>query len=116
MECGIDAAVLRFAPDSGGLAGATLLINATQLGMSGEPAMPEFILDEIRAMTPDAVVLDMVYAPLRTALLASAERNGRLAVDGLSMLIGQAATAFTRFFGQPPPREHDGELRAMLMR
>ena len=35
-------------------------------------------------------------------------------IDGLAMLIGQAAVAFEHFFGQPPPREHDAELRRLL--
>ena len=113
-ECGLAAAVLPFAAGTGALSGASLLINATQLGMRGEPAMPDFVFDEIAAMDPGAVVFDMVYAPLVTGLLAAATHAGRRPVDGLAMLIGQAATAFTHFFGRPPPREHDAALRALL--
>ena len=60
------------------------------------------------------VVLDMVYAPLRTTVLCRAEVVGLRAVDGLAMLIGQAAHAFRLFFGADAPREHDAELRALL--
>jgi len=57
----------------------------------------------------------MVYAPLETPLLAQARAQGLRTIDGLSMLIGQGATAFQRFFGAPPPREDDdAELRALL--
>jgi shikimate dehydrogenase len=59
-------------------------------------------------------VFDMVYAPLRTALLEAARKADRIGMDGLVMLIGQAATAFHIFFGWPAPREHDAELRALL--
>ncbi len=41
-------------------------------------------------------------------------RAGSRTIDGLAMLIGQAAAAFALFFGAPAPREHDAELRALL--
>jgi shikimate dehydrogenase len=114
-DCGLDAEVFPFAAASGAFAGAGLLINATQLGMSGQAAMPGFVLDELARMAPGAVVFDMVYAPLETDLLAAARARGLAAVDGLTMLIGQAATAFAKFFGHPPPREFDADLRDLLM-
>ncbi|MET0180022.1 MAG: shikimate dehydrogenase, partial [Novosphingobium sp.] len=64
---------------------------------------------------PDTIVFDMVYAPLETGLLRAARQRGMRTVDGLAMLVGQAAAAFTLFFGQPTPREHDAELRALLI-
>lgn len=81
------------------LAGAAALINATSLGLAGgEP------LDIDLAPLPlDALVMDMVYKPLETPLLAAARAAGRPVADGLAMLIGQAAPAFERFFGAPPP-------------
>jgi len=51
---------------------------------------------------------------LDTELLAAARSSGLRTVDGLAMLIGQAAAAFRLFFGEPPPRQHDAELRALL--
>jgi shikimate dehydrogenase len=62
----------------------------------------------------DAVVYDLVYAPLETPLLAAARAHGLETVDGLEMLIGQAALAFELFFGAAPPRARDAELRAAL--
>jgi shikimate dehydrogenase len=57
----------------------------------------------------------MVYAPLETPLLKEARRLGLRTIDGLQMLVAQAAVAFEKFFGQPAPREHDAELRALLI-
>jgi shikimate dehydrogenase len=113
-DCGLSAKVDGFAPGNDALAGASLLINATQLGMTGQAPMPDFVLGELAAMAAAAVVFDMVYAPLETSLLSAARTAGLAPVDGLTMLLGQAATAFAKFFGRSPPREFDAELRAML--
>ncbi|MCB2047169.1 MAG: shikimate dehydrogenase [Novosphingobium sp.] len=113
-ECGLFARTLTFAAGSGAFEGACLVINATQLGMTGQEAMPRFVLDEIEGMTPDGLVFDMVYAPLETELLRHARQNGLAVSDGLVMLVGQAATAFEKFFGQSPPRDLDDELRRIL--
>jgi shikimate dehydrogenase len=77
---------------------ATLIVNATTLGLGGGPG-PEVPFDA----TPAAVVMDMVYRPLRTDFLARAAAAGHTAVDGLAMLIGQARPSFEALFGQPPP-------------
>jgi shikimate dehydrogenase len=87
-----------------------VIVNATSLGMSGHPPL-RIRLD---SYPPNTVVIDMVYDPLETDLLKEARRLGMITVDGLTMLIGQAARAFELFFGQPAPREHDEELRALL--
>jgi shikimate dehydrogenase len=89
-----------------------LLFNATQLGMVGQPPLD---LD-LAPLPADATVFDAVYAPLETALLRAARTRGLATIDGLAMLIGQAAEAFTLFFGAMPPRDHDDELRALLTR
>jgi len=96
------------------MAGADVVINASPLGMTGAAALPDAILSELSATSPGALVFDMVYAPLETALLRRARDLGRETADGLAMLIGQAAVAFRLFFGAPAPREHDAELRALL--
>jgi shikimate dehydrogenase len=93
---------------------ADVIINATTLGMVGQGEMPAAVLEWLADPAPDAVVFDMVYSPLETPLLAAARRYGLRTVDGLQMLIGQAAAAFEMFFGQPAPRQHDAELRALL--
>jgi shikimate dehydrogenase len=87
-----------------------LLVNASSLGMAGQPPLD---LD-LSNLPDDAVVYDAVYAPLETGLLAAARARELETVDGLEMLIGQAALAFELFFGAAPPRERDGELRALL--
>jgi len=80
------------------LAGAVCLINTTSLGMAGQPPL-EISLD---ALASDAVVNDIVYAPLETPLLAAARRRDLCAVDGLGMLLHQAVPGFERWFGVRP--------------
>lgn len=88
-----------------------LLVNCSPLGMVGKPPLE---LD--LAPLPDhAVVYDIVYVPLDTDLLEAARARGLRAIDGLEMLIGQAALAFEIFFDAPAPRERDAELRALLI-
>jgi len=89
------------------------VINASPLGMSGKPPMPNVILNALKATATDAGVFDMVYAPLETDLLKAAAEIGRESADGLVMLVEQAKTAFEKFFGCAPPDEHDAELRAL---
>lgn len=92
------------------------VINASPLGMVGEPAMPKAVLDSLSQTRPSAYVFDMVYAPLETDLLKTARAQDRIAIDGLTMLIGQASVAFLLFFGEhpDPSRQFDAELRALL--
>lgn len=89
---------------------AALLVNSSSLGMTGQPPLD---LD-LSPLPDDAIVYDLVYAPLMTGLLRAAEARGLDIVDGLDMLIGQAALAFELFFGAPPPEGRDEELRAIL--
>jgi shikimate dehydrogenase len=89
-----------------------LVVNTTPLGMSGrEPLGLDF-----SHVPPGAIVYDAVYDPVETPLLAEARRRGHPTIDGLDMLIGQAAIAFEHFFGAPAPRGHDSELRERLTR
>jgi shikimate dehydrogenase len=62
----------------------------------------------------DVLVYDIVYSPLETRLLREARRRNMPTVDGLEMLIGQAARAFELFFGEKAPRQFDPELRRLL--
>ena len=101
--------------DRENIVGSQLVVNATTLGMTGHAAMPDALLEHVLSHPDDrAVIFDMVYEPLETRLLAAARQRGLRAVDGLSMLIGQAEASFGAFFGVRPPREHDAELRAHL--
>jgi len=85
--------------DTAAFADAALIVNATTLGLGGGPgpATP------LEAAPASAVVMDMVYRPLRTPFLEAAQARGLRAVDGLEMLIGQAAPSFEALFGAPPP-------------
>ena len=65
---------------------------------------------------PGSIAYDIVTDPVETAFLTNARAAGFATIDGLAMLIGQAAAAFELFFGQPAPREHDADLRALLTR
>lgn len=89
-----------------------LVFNATTLGMVGNPPLR---LD-LAPLPADAVVFDAVYAPLDTPLLQAARARGLATIDGLAMLIGQAAEAFRLFYAAEAPRQHDDELRALLTR
>lgn len=94
------------------LPSVALLVNASALGMTGQPPL---VLD-LDPLPDDAMVYDVVYAPLETPLLAAARARDLDTIDGLDMLIGQAALAFELFFGTAPPRDevHDTQLRALL--
>lgn len=77
---------------------ANLLVNSTSLGMSGQPAL-DVALD---TLPTSAIVTDLVYAPLETALLAAAKARGNKTVDGLGMLLYQAQMGFEGWFGVKP--------------
>lgn len=89
---------------------ADLVVNTTSLGMTGKPEM-RVPLDGLK---PGAIVNDLVYAPLRTRLLTTAEERGCHVVDGLGMLLHQAVPGFERWFGKRP--EVDDNVRAAVLR
>lgn len=91
---------------------ADLLVNASALGMTGQPPLEI----DLAPLPEHAVVYDIVYAPLETELLAQARDRGLDTVDGLEMLVGQAALAFELFFDAEPPRDRDEALRELLIR
>ncbi len=80
------------------LAGASLVVNTTSLGMSGQPALDI----DLALLPPEAVVNDLVYSPLTTALLGAAAARGNLTVGGLGMLLHQARPGFAAWFGVEP--------------
>jgi shikimate dehydrogenase len=88
---------------------AGLLVNATSLGMAGEPAL---ILD-LSSLPPSTPVVDIVYVPLETELLAAARRRGHPVVDGLGMLLHQGRPGFEAWFGVPVQVTH--KLRAAML-
>jgi shikimate dehydrogenase len=111
---GADGRILGFDQAAAAVAGSAGVVNASPLGMDGFAPMPPAILAAVQEVRRGGFVLDMVYAPLRTDLLAAAEEAGLEAIDGLAMLIGQAALAFSYFFGATAPRDRDAALRALL--
>lgn len=85
-----------------------LLVNTTQLGMSGQPSL-EVGID---CLPKNAVVSDVIYVPLETELLNAARARGLKAAGGLPMLLHQAVPGFERWFGVRP--EVTDELRRMI--
>ena len=90
--------VTDWAERGAALTDAALLVNATSLGQNGQPPLT-LPLD---ALPPTAVVDDLVYVPLETALLSAARRRGNPVVDGLGMLLHQARPGFAAWFGIMP--------------
>jgi shikimate dehydrogenase len=88
---------------------AATVVNTTALGMAGKPdfRMP------LEALNPKSLVTDLVYTPLRTAFLQQAEQAGCTVVDGLGMLLHQAAPGFERWFGTRP--DVDAATRAAIL-
>ena len=91
------------------LADAGLLVNTTSLGMADEPAL-ELDLGQLPG---SAVVVDIVYVPLETALLAAARERGHRTTDGLGMLLHQGRPGFEAWFGAPVRVSR--ELRAAIL-
>ena len=91
------------------LEGAATVVNATSLGMEGKQPL-RVPLD---ALSPAALVTDLVYTPLMTSFLLEAQARGCQVVDGLGMLLHQAAPGFERWFG-PRPEVDDDLRRAVL--
>jgi len=89
--------------------GAATVVNTTSLGMVGKP---EFRVP-LDALSTNAVVTDLVYAPLDTAFLVKAREKGCVTVDGLGMLLHQAVPGFERWFGERP--EADDDLRNAVL-
>ena len=89
---------------------AGLLVNTTQLGQAGQPALDI----DLGNLPREAVVDDIVYVPLETNLLAQGRARGNAVVDGIGMLLHQARPGFKAWFGQEP--EVDAGLREFVLR
>ena len=118
-------ALLALAPDTAmdimdfgradlALGGAAAIINASPLGMKGADPMPQSLLDAVLRHAAGAILFDLVTTPFQTDFLAAGQAGGGLAVDGLTMLVGQAARAFELFFKAPAPAPRR-DLRHLLM-
>lgn len=97
-----DAAALAGAGGRVGVASdvatADLVVNATSIGMGDDrlPLDPDLLREGV-------AVADLVYQPLTTPLLAAARERGAAAIDGLGMLVHQAAIASESWTGRAPP-------------
>jgi shikimate dehydrogenase len=87
-----------------------VVINATPMGMLGNHDVPV----DLSRYYSDTVVFDMAYAVEETGLVRQARRLGFHVIDGLEMLVAQAALAFQQLFLAKAPRQHDPELRELL--
>lgn len=108
-EFGARIVVYDWAQAGNMLQGAATVVNATSLGMEGKQPL-RIPLD---ALEPGTVATDLVYAPLDTPFLQEARRRGCRTVDGLGMLLHQAAPGFERWFGRRP--EVDDATRAAVL-
>lgn len=79
---------------------ASILVNATSVGMNSSEIPVDPLLLHSRL-----VVLDAVYSPMETALLSAARHAGATVVDGLWMLIQQARHQQMLWFGENPAAE-----------
>lgn len=82
--------------------GSDLVVNATPLGMEGGARAGALPVPAER-LGPGQLVVDLVYRPLATPLLAAARLRGARTADGLGMLVHQAAHAFSLWTGVPAP-------------
>ena len=108
-EFGARVVVYDWAQIGNMLEGATTVVNSTSMGMEG--AQPLRV--PLDALSPDALVTDLVYTPLDTHFLRAARARGCRTVDGLGMLLHQAAPGFERWFGVKP--EVDDALREAVL-
>lgn len=80
------------------LQGCSLLVNTTSLGMHGQAPLDI----ELQDLPKEALVSDIIYAPLHTQLLKTAQARGNTTINGIGMLIHQARPAFKAWFGVMP--------------
>jgi shikimate dehydrogenase len=83
---------------NGALSECTVLVNATALGMRGQPPLNI----ELSRLPAASIVADIVYSPLQTPLLTAAAARGNPTVTGLGMLLHQAVRGFELWFGKRP--------------
>lgn len=88
--------------------GCGLIVNTTSLGMTGQGPLAI----DLSGAEAGAVVNDLVYSPLETAMLKQARDRGLRSVDGLGMLLHQAVPGFEKWFGVRP--EVTEVLRALV--
>lgn len=103
------ATAVRWDDSTAALEQCDLLVNSTTLGMRGQPPLEV----DLGPLSGEAVVADIVYAPLETDLLVRARARGNPAVDGIGMLLHQARPGFAAWFGREP--EVTPEVRSFVL-
>lgn len=109
-ELGGALQALPWAQRHDALDGATLAVNTTSLGMTGQPALDI----RLNALPKSALAADIVYIPLETPFLAAARQRGNPTSNGLGMLLHQGRPAWKLWFGIEPAVT--AELRVMMER
>ncbi|MBY0562689.1 MAG: shikimate dehydrogenase [Hyphomonadaceae bacterium] len=110
-SCLHNGRVLRWEDLDQGFAAADLIVQATTLGMSGQPGFDW----PVGFCQSSAIVADIVYRPLDTGLVRAARARGLTTADGLGMLIHQGARAFELWFGiSPDTAQARGRLMSAL--
>jgi len=87
------------------IAPADIYVNATPVGMQGQPQHSLLPADA----PPGATAFDLVYTPEETPFLIDARARGLRAVPGTAMFLAQAAATFERWFGVVPLRQAQGD-------
>lgn len=98
----LQAATLGSAEAAKFLARADLVVNATSVGLHESDT--DTLID-VRLLSADALVMDMIFNPPSTPLLRAAQAHGCAVLNGLSMLLYQGALAFEHWTSQPAPVE-----------
>ncbi len=75
-----------------------VVVNATPLGMAGEP-LPSGVV------AAAAGLVDLAYGPVPTPAVSAARAAGLSVIDGIQILVDQAAESFEIWTGQPAPRD-----------
>lgn len=105
---------VEFGQAEAALEGASVVINASPLGMVGAEPMPGSLIGAVRRHAARVTIFDLVTTPVETEFLVAGRSGGGIPIDGLTMLVGQAARAFELFFGVRPPPP-DNNLRNLLV-
>jgi shikimate dehydrogenase len=98
-----DGTIVAWDQRATALAGAAIVVNATPVGMGPEGADDGALPVPVDALTAEQVVVDLVYHPLETPMLRAARDRGAQVVDGLGMLVHQAALQVETWTGRPAP-------------
>lgn len=99
-----ELAAVAFVGGDDDVANADIVVNATSVGMgvASDAAVASALPCDIGLLNPAQIVADLVYHPLDTAWLLAARTLGARTVDGLGMLVHQAALQQLAWLGSTP--------------